>query len=280
MSLEILTVTPGAINPDRIGSLGALLPTVEIYGRTPSGAFAGNTLGLMLAEAFAIDYKGGTVNPSKDAGIGIYNMKVTTLDDILFPGTVAAARKKNSMALVPQDDIARQLQKAELAEDVRDLYQRDMSSPFGRTLREVAAKRGLNAAKEPDFYAWLDMPKDAYAVTITFDDGTVVLGYNKAHKSLIMGNAELRQHLNFGTYINAHEGGHIMGETSEPATDSLVMDALRAYWGRLGALREWIKREMSLTEGFWRYGGQRLEGYKTGAIPLALPPAGAGPGHN
>lgn len=217
----------------------------------------------------AIDYDGGSARPSENYGVGIHSIRATTLDDMLFPGTVATYKK--SRDLVPQDNVARELQKAVPSEEVEKLYKADMDSPFGRTLREVAAQKGYNVAREPDFYTWLNMPEEVYAVTITLNNGAVILGYNKAHQDMIRNNQKARQHINFGTYINGHEGVHVWGEQSEPHTDGVVADALDAYGRKLDLLKDWVEKEREIAGNFAQYGRQRIEGYRTGAIPLALP---------
>jgi len=121
------------------------------------------------------------------------------------------------------DNLVRQLKNATESPEVRQAYLRDMDNIFGRALNKVLDWRGY-ARKMPDHYTILDLPEQVMAATITANDGTVILAYNRKHADKLMSNRLL------GLYVNLHEHGHVRGERSESSTEGLVGDA--AYWVR------------------------------------------------
>jgi len=145
-----------------------------------------------------------------------------SLDELLTHSGIAGVSERNLVGTdskISQEQILRILSGAEESKEVRGFYQSDVEgSILGRALNFILDRKGYEKAM-PDHYVWLDLDDNVGAVTITLDNGTRIVGYNKNHQDRIRKNPMHRM------YLALHEHTHIRGEYSEAKTDGNVKDA-------------------------------------------------------
>jgi hypothetical protein len=139
------------------------------------------------------------------------------------------------------ENIVNQLRNAAESREVRQMYLGDINSIFGRAMNKVLDWRGYQK-RMPDHYAYLDLPEQVMAATITTNDGKVILAYNRKHAEKIRNNKLLR------IYVNLHEHGHVRGEPSESFTEGLVGDAAYLVRKSLQPLYRWSKKAQEVVQ--------------------------------
>ncbi len=122
--------------------------------------------------------------------------------------------------------IIAKLADAKESEEVKQLYQGDIQSFYGKSMNFALDKAG-KPNKQPDHYVYMDLPKNVIAAVIHLD-GKIILAYNSLYAGDLRNNGVLR------TYVNMHEHAHIRGVFSESYTEGLVKDAAKYLQVMLG----------------------------------------------
>jgi hypothetical protein len=197
-----------------------------------------------------------------------YSVNLTDSSDLAFPGMVVQA-KKNGSSVISDKDIQNQLKNAGYSDEVNRMYKATMESEFGRQVRSTATDMGYDGERTPDFFTWLKMDSNVYAVTITLTDDFgrehIVLGLNEAHKDVYRNLQAVKEEhgssaqLDMLDYVMAHEQIHVSREANEALTDRVATEGIRNHVNDLDGRIAVLTRQRQIAEGWMQYGQRRVE---------------------